>query len=105
MNGSNGVVPNHIADDESLFTNELIGTRCEAMGRKACIWRVSRGLMETVAKIGTKLHLPLNEDRLQKLTESYVVSNVKVKKAIGVDKMPVTAREGLMKTIRSFANS
>ena len=32
-----------------------------------------------------------------------MVSNAKVKKAIGVDKMPVTAREGLMKTIRSFA--
>ena len=41
--------------------------------------------------------------RLQKLTENYVVSNAKVKKAMGVDKMPVTAREGLMKTIRSFA--
>ena len=95
----------HIADDESLSTNELIGTMCEAMGRKARIWRISRGLMEMVAHIGTILRLPLNKDRLQKLTENYVVSNAKVKAAIGVDKMPVTAREGLMKTIRSFANS
>ena len=95
----------HIADDESLSTNELIETMCEAMGRKARIWRISKGLMETVAHIGTTLRLPLNKDRLQKLTENYVVSNAKVKAAIGVDKMPVTAREGLMKTIRSFANS
>ena len=36
--------------------------------------------------------------------ENYVVSNAKVKKAMGVDKMPVTAREGLVKTIRSFSN-
>ena len=75
---------------------------CEVMGRKAHIWRISKGLMERLAHIGTILRLPLNKDRLQ--TENYVVSNAKVKNAIGLDKMPVTAREGLVKTIRSFAN-
>ena len=78
---------------------------CEAMGRNARIWRISKGLMERVAHIGTILRLPLNKDRLQKLTENYVVCNAKVKKANGLDKMPVTACEGLVKTIRSFSNS
>ena len=40
--------------------------------------------------------------KLRKLTENYVVSNAKIKAALGIDKLPVTAKEGLMKTIRSF---
>ena len=58
--------------------------------------------MEGCAGLGTLLHLPLNTERLRKLTENYVVSNAKIKVALGIDKMPVTAKEGLIKTIRSF---
>ena len=60
--------------------------------------------MNTFAKIGGFLHLPLNPERLRKLTENYVVSNAKIKKAIGVEKMHVKATEGLEKTIMSFKN-
>ena len=60
--------------------------------------------MNTFAKIGGFLHLPLNPERLRKLTENYVVSNAKIKKAIGVEKMPVKATAGLKKTIMSFKN-
>ena len=92
----------HIADDESLSTNELIETMCEAMGQKARIWKISCGLMNGVAKLGTFLHLPLNKERLQKLTENYVVSNAKVKKVLGVSKFPISAHDGIIKTIQSF---
>lgn len=92
----------HMGDDEALSTNELIAIMCEAMGKPAHIWRLNKGLMESCAGIGTLLHLPLNTERLRKLTENYVVSNAKIKSALGIDKMPVTAKEGLMKTIRSF---
>ena len=37
--------------------------------------------MEFCARFGTLLHLPLNEERLRKLTENYVVSNAKIKAA------------------------
>ena len=92
----------HMADDEALSTNELIEVMCEAMGKKARIWRINRNLMEAVASIGTTLHLPLNEERLGKLTENYVVSNAKIKKALGIERMPVRAKDGLKKTILSF---
>lgn len=92
----------HMADDEALSTNELIATMCEAMGREPHIWRLNKGLMEGCAGLGTLLHLPLNTERLRKLTENYVVSNEKIKKALGMEKMPITAREGLVKTIKSF---
>ena len=54
------------------------------------------------AKLGNVLHLPLNTQRLAKLTESYVVSNQKIKKALGIDHLPIDSRAGLEKTIRSF---
>lgn len=92
----------NINDDEAVSTNELIDIICSAMGKKAHIWRIPRGLMEGVAKIGGALHLPLNAERLQKLTENYVSSNAKIKKALGVEQLPVRAKEGLKMTIKSF---
>jgi len=92
----------HMSDDESLSTNELIEVICSAMGRKPHIWHLPKGLMEFAASIGGVLHLPLNQERLRKLTENYVASNTKIKKALGIDAMPVRARDGFIKTIKSF---
>ena len=47
--------------------------------------------------------LPLNSERLQKLTESYVVSNDMIVKAIGKP-LPFSAEEGFKKTFQSFHN-
>lgn len=94
----------HIGDDEALSTNELIEIICETMNKKARIWRISRSMMESIARMGAVLHLPLNSERLRKLTENYVVSNQKIKDALGMDKMPIRAKEGLKLTIQSFEN-
>ena len=95
----------HMGDDEALSTNELISIICEAMGKKAHIWHIPKWVMNGVAKIGGWLHLPLNPLRMQKLTEIYVVSNSKIKKALGITSMPIRAKDGLMNTIRSFSNN
>ncbi|WP_300909907.1 NAD-dependent epimerase/dehydratase family protein [uncultured Bacteroides sp.] len=92
----------HIGDDEALSTNELIALMCEAMGQKPHIWKLNRRMMECCAALGTLLHLPLNTERLRKLTENYVVSNKKIKSALGIERMPVRAADGIMKTIKSF---
>lgn len=92
----------NMADDEALSTNELIGVMCRAMNKKAHIWKVPGAFVKSMARIGDALHLPLNSFRLNKLTENYVVANNKIKKAIGIDKMPVKATDGLTKTIKSF---
>lgn len=93
----------HIGDDEALSTNELISLMCKALGRKPHIWKINKRMMECCARLGTLLHLPLNDERLRKLTENYVVSNAKIKSALGIDKMPVRAEDGILKTIKSFA--
>ena len=92
----------NMGDDEALSTNELIEEICKSLGKKAHIWRLPKGLMNGVAKVGGWLHLPLNPERLRKLTENYISSNAKIKNALGVDKMPVSAREGLKVTLDSF---
>lgn len=92
----------NMGDDEALSTNELIEEICKSLGKKASIWHLPKGLMTGVAKVGGWLHLPLNPDRLQKLTENYVSSNAKIKKALGIEKMPVDARSGLQRTLESF---
>lgn len=92
----------HVGDDEPLSTNELIRLIGESVGRRSHIWKLPKGLMNGAAAFGGALKLPLNKERLRKLTENYVVSNDKIKKALGIEKMPVTARDGMMKTLSSF---
>ena len=92
----------NMGDDEALSTNELIEEICGSLGKKSHIWKLPKGLMTGMARVGGWLHLPLNPDRLQKLTENYISSNEKIKKALGVDRMPGDAREGLRLTLNSF---
>ena len=92
----------NMGDDEALSTNELIEEICQSLGKKPHIWKLPKGLMNGVAKVGGWLHLPLNPERLRKLTENYISSNEKIKKALGVEKMPVDARTGLQTTLKSF---
>lgn len=92
----------NMGDDEALSTNELIEVICESLGKKAHIWKLPKGLMNGVAKLGGWLHLPLDPERLRKLTENYISSNAKIKAALGIEKMPVDAREGLRRTLEAF---
>lgn len=92
----------HVGDDVSLSTNELIQLISESVGKKAHIWKLSKGLMNFAASFGGALHLPLNKERLKKLTENYVVSNEKIKRALEIEKMPVSAYDGMRKTLESF---
>ena len=91
-----------MGDDEALSTNELISVISGTLGLRTRIWNVNSGLICSVAKAGDALHLPLNSERLKKLTENYVVSNAKLKNALGIEQMPVSAKEGLQQTIKSF---
>ena len=93
----------NMGDDEALSTNELIEIICSSLGKRANIWRLPKGLMNGLAKVGGWLHLPLNPERLRKLTENYVSSNAKIKAALGIEQMPVRAKDGLRKTLSSFS--
>lgn len=93
----------NMGDDEALSTNELIEIICASLGKKAYIWKLPKGLVKGIAKAGGWLHLPLNPERLRKLTENYISSNAKIKASLGIEEMPVRAVDGLKKTLSSFA--
>lgn len=94
----------NLGDDEPLSTNEIIEAICTALGRRSHIWALPKGTMTGLAKVGGWLRLPLNPERLRKLTENYISSNAKIKAALGVERMPVRAKDGLKRTIESFEN-
>ena len=92
----------HIADDEPTFSHDLIHLIAERLGKPARIVRINIKLLNTLAKIGNLLpFFPLNEHRLTKLTNDFIVSNKKIKTAIGKS-LPVKSIDGIKKTIDSF---
>ena len=94
----------NVADDEPLSTNELLKLIYESQGKKLFIWNVPKLLIKTLAKLGCLLRLPLNTERLNKLTETYIVSNKKIKQAIN-KQLPIKSKDGLIKTFNSFKNA
>jgi nucleoside-diphosphate-sugar epimerase len=94
----------NIADDEPLSTNELIKLISESQGKSYIIWNIPKLLIRIFSKIGDLFKLPLNTERLNKLTENYIVSNEKIKQAINKP-LPVSSKYGLSKTFNSFNNA
>ncbi|MHA8076043.1 NAD-dependent epimerase/dehydratase family protein [Aquirufa sp. TARAVU-A1A] len=91
----------HIADDDALDTNQVIQLIGESLNQKVYLIPIPKRFITFIARLGDLLHLPLNSERLSKLTENYQVSNQKLKNALGKE-LPVQAREGLLATLASF---
>ena len=94
----------NVADDVPLSTNEVIKIIAESKGKKAKILNLSINFIKGLARFGDFFNLPLNSERLQKLTDNYVVSNAKIKEALG-KQLPVSSKEGLIKTFQSFTHN
>ncbi|UWY28627.1 NAD-dependent epimerase/dehydratase family protein [Flavobacterium sp. TR2] len=92
----------NIADDEFISTNELIHIISSVTNKRNISIAIPKFVIGSFSKIGDLLRFPLNSETLQKLTENYKVSNQKIKKAIGIDKLPYSAQKGLEITIKSF---
>jgi|LakMenEpi03Aug12_release.lakeMendotaPanAssembly.Ray.scaffolds.fasta_scaffold525120_1 nucleoside-diphosphate-sugar epimerase len=91
----------NIADNESLSTNELVKLIAKSEGKIAKCWSIPKFIVIILARIGDKLNLPINSEKLSKLTTSYVVSNEKIKKAINKE-LPINSKSGLLKTFNTF---
>jgi len=91
----------NIADDIPLSTINLIQVISEALGKPTRILKFPKFFVSFIAKVGDYLPLPINSERLLKLTENYEVSNLKIKNAIQ-KKIPLSSIEGIKKTVNSF---
>jgi nucleoside-diphosphate-sugar epimerase len=91
----------NVADDKNISTNELIHLISITLSKTAKIWNIPPKCIKFFAKIGDYINFPFNTERLHKLTETYIVSNKKIVSALGKP-LPIEAKEGLIKTFKSF---
>ena len=101
---TNKVAPDiyNLADDESLSTNDIVTLIATSLNTKPKILSVPKTIISAIARIGNILPLPINTEKMQKLTENYCVSNEKIKAALGVKKLPLSSSDGLINTFKSF---
>ena len=91
----------NIADDTSLSTTHLVRIIGQVVQKPAKILNTPKFIVNAIAKVGDVLPLPINSERVQKLTENYEVSNTKIKKAMKKE-LPLTTEKGIEITIASF---
>ena len=84
-----------------MATNDLICLISDSQNKKPLIWNIPKSLINILVKIGDIIPFQLNSESLRKLTESYVVSNEKIKKAIGKS-FPVNSKNGMLNTFKAF---
>jgi len=94
----------NVSDDLPLSTNEVIKLIAKSQDKEVKILSLKKLLIRRIASLGDILNLPINSHRLQKLTESYVVNNGKIKKALNKP-LPVSSMEGLLLTFKSFSSN
>jgi nucleoside-diphosphate-sugar epimerase len=92
----------NLSDSQPLSTNELVHLIGVGLGKRGHILKIPLGLVKFIATIGDYCKLPLNSERLNKLTENYVVSNKKILNSLGKE-LPIESKDGILKTIRSFS--
>ena len=93
----------NIADDDPVSTNELISLIAQSQNKNFKIWNVPKSIIIFFSKLGDLFRLPLNTETLNKLTETYIVSNQKIRKAINKP-LPINSKAGLLNTFNSFNN-
>jgi len=91
----------HLSDDDALSTNEVVSILAESLGKNARFLAVPKIFVKLLAYIGDVFGLPLTSERLDKLTENYIVSNKKIQRALGRS-LPLASRDGLSITASSF---
>lgn len=92
----------HVADDEPVSTQNIIEIIKVVTNTHTLNFALPRCIVNVIARIGDVVPIPLNSKRLKKMTGNLLVSNVKIKAALGIEKLPLTAKDGLEKTIESF---
>jgi nucleoside-diphosphate-sugar epimerase len=91
----------NISDNTALSTNEIVQLIYKSKNRNPFILKIPKKIISILARIGDFTYLPLNTERLNKLTSSYVVCNKKILKAIN-KKLPEDSKSGLLNVFENF---
>lgn len=91
-------------DVTSGIYNISDGIIAKTSNTKPSMWKVNPLVIRMIARAGDLLSLRLNSHSLEKLTESYVVSNRKLIGALGRE-LPLSSKEGIARTVLSLMNN
>lgn len=93
----------HVSDDSAISTDKIIQIIGSVENKKVKNIALPIFIVKSIARFGDFISFfPLNTKRLKKMTSSLTVSNQKIKSALGIEKLPLTAEQGLEITIKSF---
>ena len=90
-----------MADSEPLSTNEVVAMIANSQNRKLNKINIPIKLIKLLGRLGDLFNLPFNSLKIEKLTQNFVVSNHEILKQINSN-LPLTAKEGLAKTLFHF---
>jgi nucleoside-diphosphate-sugar epimerase len=91
----------NVADDKPISTNELVKLIGQKLNKKIHLLNIPKSFFSITLNLVSLLGLNSSKVRFQKLTENFVVSNSKLKSALGKE-LPVSADEGIKNTLESF---
>jgi nucleoside-diphosphate-sugar epimerase len=94
----------NVADDDAISTAQLVKIIGKSLGNEPHVLQLPKKLIYFIASIGDLIGCPLTTHALNKLTENFVVSNLKIKSAIGKE-LPFSMESGFQKTFESFKNT
>lgn len=90
-----------LADNIPVSTNELVRLIGQGIDKKVKILKIPKAIIWNLAKVGSWIHAPFNTKTIAKLCENMVVSNQKLLVNLN-ESLPISAIDGLKKTIESF---
>lgn len=94
----------NIADDNAVSTSQLVNIIASLENIESRTLNVPKSVVNLLGKVGDILKLPISSKKIKKLTSTLTVSNQKIKTTLGIKELPVSAEEGIIKTIKSFQN-
>lgn len=94
----------HIADDETISTQEILTFAAMAQNKKPRIVDCCKGLFIRIFQLGSWLRLPINQNVYRKLSSNLCVSNEKVKSALRIDHMPFSVTVGMHEMFSHLAD-
>jgi nucleoside-diphosphate-sugar epimerase len=94
----------NISDDDPISIKEIINIISNLNNLKVKNINIPPFIIKLLSKFGDSLNLKLNTNSLSKITDNFIISNHKIKSAIGKP-LPLTTKEGILKTFNSYLNS
>jgi nucleoside-diphosphate-sugar epimerase len=92
----------NVADEEPIDSIQFVNWMAEVLEKKISIYKVPKGLLNFVAKMGNVFQWNFNTQKLFEKSQTRIVNCNKIKDALQLEKMPVNTQAAVLKTIEYY---